>query len=414
MRAGFARSDITPDYPMPMAGYDRRKSPSSGVLDPLFVSVIAIEDDTQNRAFIASFDLLGTDTGLCSRIKDKANALFRIDENNILISATHTHSAPAPIFFRNTLDEKYMEKLTSSCMLAIEQAMEDFSFAKVKLIGAEVEGVASLRAMARDAAAFSMQSELLEFERDKGSILLCNFQCHPTVLNEENTLISRDLPGACALHLPNGERTAFLNSACADISTRYARRASTPEELMRLGGIWARALNAALERGQSGKEMKISVASGGAKVFMPPAKAFVGLEKQALIQSLKSRIENTADIALKHEFTSRLIVLERPKYGTAQGRDIHVTYMDLGALLIIGLPLETSYEAGERFKQRLSEMTGKPVWIICYTGGYDGYLPSGRPLDFDSSYEDLAAIYSSDAEDIVWRCIEECALRNLK
>ena len=74
--------------------------------------------------------------------------------------------------------------------------------------------------------------------------------------------------------------------------------------------------------------------------------------------------------------------------------------------------METNYEAGERFRERLEKTSLKKVWIVCYTGGYDGYLPSGRPLDFDSSYEDLAAIYTSDAEEILWRSIEKCVSRN--
>ncbi|MBQ9832606.1 MAG: neutral/alkaline non-lysosomal ceramidase N-terminal domain-containing protein [Clostridia bacterium] len=413
MRVGFCRQAITPEYSMGMAGYDRRSLPSDGVLDDIYVSVIAVEDDNKGQMLICSYDLLGTDTGLCARVRKAASERFSIAENRIWVSATHTHSAPGAIFYRRTLDENYMEKLVSSSMQAIASALEDLSCAKAKFVPASVKGVASVRTMDSDEAGnFAMPADMILFERENGDVVLNRFVCHPTVLNEKNTCISRDLPGACARQSKNGERTLFLNGPCADISTRYSRRESTPNEVERLGGIWAKALDNALENRENSSDMQISISSDIEELYMPAAKFFSGEEKERLMESLRERMANAKDIGAEREFNSRLAVLERPTYGTAEGRDIFVTYLDLGDLIIVGLPLETNYEAGERFRERLEKTSLKKVWIVCYTGGYDGYLPSGRPLDFDSSYEDLAAIYTSDAEEILWRSIEKCVSRN--
>ena len=203
----------------------------------------------------------------------------------------------------------------------------------------------------------------------------------------------------------------FLNGPCADISTRYSRRESTPREVDRLGSVWAEALNQALENGEK-QSVDIKISSDIQKLYMPPAKFFSGEEKEKLMESLRERMANAPDQGAEREYNSRLAVLERPTYGTADGRDISVTYFDIGELIIVGMPLEVNYDVGERFKARIEKAAGKKVWMTCYTGGYDGYLPSGRPLDFDSSYEDLAAIYTSDAEEILWRSIEECVSRN--
>lgn len=412
MRVGFSRQVITPDYSVGMAGYDRRSLPSSGKLDDIFVSVIAVEDNCGTKALFCSYDLLGTDTGLCSRVRKAASEGFDIAENHIWVSATHTHSAPGDIFFRRTLDEKYMEKLVSSSMQAVKLALEDLSYAKPALIEATVKGMASVRTMdSTEAGNFAMPADMLLFERESGNVVLNRFVCHPTVLNEKNTCISRDIVGGCATVFENGERTAFLNGPCADISTRYSRRESTPNEVKRLGGIWGEALNESLKNGEK-KDIEIKIESDIQKLYMPPAKFFSGEEKEKLMESLRERMANAKDAGAEREFNSRLAVLERPTYGTAEGREIFVTYFDLGEIIIVGLPLEVNYDVGERFKERIEKASGKKVWIACYTGGYDGYLPSGRPLDFDSSYEDLAAIYTSDAEKILWRSIEECVLRN--
>lgn len=414
MRAGFSKQIITPDYSMGMAGYDRRSLPSSGTLDDIFVSVIALEDDEKNTALFFSYDLLGSDTGLCERIRKMAQESFNISGSRVWVSATHTHSAPGDIFFRRTLDEKYMEKLVSLSALAASQALEDLSCAKASLISSTVVGMASVRTMdSEEAGNFAMPAEMILFERENGNIVLNRFVCHPTVLNEKNTFISRDIVGACARQSKNGERTLFLNGPCADISTRYSRRESTPNEVERLGGIWGSALDDALENIEK-TPIEINISSDVQKLYMPPAKFFSGIDKEKLMESLKERMANAKDIGAEREFNSRLAVLERPTYGTADGRDIFVTYFDLGGVILVGFPLEVNYDVGLRFKQRIEAVSKKPVLIACYTGGYDGYLPSGRPLDFDSSYEDLAAIYTSEAEEILWRSIEECVLRNQK
>ncbi len=413
MRVGFSRQAITPEYSMGMAGYDRRNLPSSGKLDDIFVSVIAIEDNCGKKSLFCSYDLLGSDTGMCERIRKAAFSRFGIAENSVWVSATHTHSAPGAIFFRRTLDENYMEKLVSSSVQAIALALEDLSYANASIIGASVKGMASVRTMdSTEAGNFAMPADMILFERENGNnIVLSRFVCHPTVLNEKNTCISRDIVGGCARKFENGERTVFLNGPCADISTRYSRRESTPCEVERLGGIWGEALNCALESGER-KSIEIELSSDIQKLYMPPAKFFSGEEKEKLMASLRERMENAKDEGAHREYNSRLAVLERPTYGTAEGREIFVTYFDLGEVIIVGIPLEVNYDVGERFKARIEEASGKKVWIACYTGGYDGYLPSGRPLDFDSSYEDLAAIYTSDAEEILWRSIEECVSRN--
>lgn len=412
MRTGFSRQAITPEYSVPMAGYDRRNLPSSGKLDDIFVSVIALEDDSGEKALFCGYDLLGTDTGLCERIREAAFSGFGIAQNRIWVSATHTHSAPGEIFFRRKLDEAYMEKLVEASMQAIECALDDLSNASASLINASVQGMASVRTMNSDeAGSFKMPADMLLFERENGNVVLTRFVCHPTVLNEKNTFVSRDIVGGCARAFKEGEHTLFLNGPCADISTRYSRRESTPQEVDRLGSVWAEALNQALENGQK-QSIGIKISSDIQKLYMPPAKFFSGEEKEKLMESLRERMANAPDQGAEREYNSRLAVLERPTYGTAEGRDIYVTYFDIGELIIVGMPLEVNYDVGERFKARIEKAAGKKVWMTCYTGGYDGYLPSGRPLDFDSSYEDLAAIYTSDAEEILWRSIEECVSRN--
>ena len=79
----------------------------------------------------------------------------------------------------------------------------------------------------------------------------------------------------------------------------------------------------------------------------------------------------------------------------------------------ICLPFEAPQKDAVRFAGTIMMKTGKTALIRCYAGGYEGYLPSGRPLDQDSGYEDMASHYRADAKEILEeRIIDE--LQNLQ
>ena len=58
-RAGTARVDITPDWPVMMAGFGQRTQPSQGVLDRIFVKALFL-DDGENRLLLITADLIST------------------------------------------------------------------------------------------------------------------------------------------------------------------------------------------------------------------------------------------------------------------------------------------------------------------------------------------------------------------
>jgi hypothetical protein len=100
-----------------------------------------------------------------------------------------------------------------------------------------------------------------------------------------------------------------------------------------------------------------------------------------------------ADPAEKRELESKLAVLERPPAEPEPDREVELTVADFGSIILIGLPFEASSGDGAAIERELSAAAGRPVYAVCYTGGYDGYLPSGEPLSAASSYQDVASRY---------------------
>lgn len=392
---------------MPMAGYDRRSGLSTGVLDELYVSALALIADDGAPFVMLSFDLLGADRTLCAAVRKAVAAQCKVDETAIWVSATHTHSAPSGIFYgRTNYCSDYTALLCEKSSEAAERALREAQIACVSLGSAQVEGIASVRDRPRQQAAYAMPLTLLRLESAGAPIGLCRFTCHATVLDERNTLFSRDLPGAAAQALADGERCLFLNGACADLSTRYTRAQSTPEELARMGRLMASALESLRMEpcGGFGSNIRaarrtLHISRGGS---LPDA------ERGRLMAELQRRKAAVTDAAALREIDAKCAVLARQASAAEPDRAVDISAVDFGALILLGLPFEVSSADGQKMEAELSAAAKKPAFLACYTGGYDGYLPSGAPLDADSSYQDFASRYPPQIRQTLLQCAKRC------
>ncbi len=95
LRAGATKVDITPD---------ELPSGSRGILDPLYARAIVL-DNGRAKAALVTVDSGAIPTEMWRRLSERAQRELRIAEENFLITATHTHSAP---FVR---DDDYEERI---------------------------------------------------------------------------------------------------------------------------------------------------------------------------------------------------------------------------------------------------------------------------------------------------------------
>src|SRR6266571_1344357 len=93
-KVGLANVKITPEKPVPMAGYASRTKPFEKVEQDIYAKALALEDRQGNRAVLVTTDLIGIARAVaepvCQRIADKTKLVRR----QILLSSSHTHSAP--------------------------------------------------------------------------------------------------------------------------------------------------------------------------------------------------------------------------------------------------------------------------------------------------------------------------------
>lgn len=409
MRAGFGRMAITPHKPMKMAGFDRRKDPSSGILDELYVSVLLMQDEQDAYFAFCSFDVLGVDSRLCGQVREVLSAVLSMRADRIWVSSTHTHSAPSHIFSgMESYDPQFVAELLDKVKEAGRKAVEDLAPCAPYVAQTHAVGVASLRNMGRAGSEYPMPVYVSKLCRKNDSLSFCLFSCHPTVLDEKNTLYSKDIPGAAAKRLPKNQPCIFHNGACADISTRFTRNGSTPEELNRLGGLLGDAINDAPF--SPGGTFGTVISCANEVIYLSRGAGVDGQERLDLLEALHKKMDACEDPQMKREYDSRIAVLERAAAAAEKDREIHVSAVDFGPFMYASLPFEVDSKDGEELETLLTQAAGKPVYLVCYTGGYDGYLPSGNPLTADSSYEDFASRYLPQSRRQVWESAKKCVL----
>ena len=93
-----------------------------------------------------------------------------------------------------------------------------------------------------------------------------------------------------------------------------------------------------------------------------------------------------------------------------KNRIIRIGAVNFGNYILLGLPFEVDYADGLDLEQTLSQVAGQQVYLVCYSFGYDGYLPSGAPLSAESSYEDIASRYLPESRAQVWECAKQCVM----
>jgi hypothetical protein len=93
-KAGLARVVITPKEPVWMAGYAGRDHPAEGVLHDLWVKALTLEDPDGNRGVIVTSDLEAVPGAFAKRICDRLERRCGLQRRQIMITCSHTHSAP--------------------------------------------------------------------------------------------------------------------------------------------------------------------------------------------------------------------------------------------------------------------------------------------------------------------------------
>lgn len=213
MKTGFSRLCITPPLGTCITGYYEERF-TKGVLDDLYVSAVAFEQDGE-RALVIAADLLKINQVDCDEYRKRISERCDIDFDNIFITCSHTHTGPVVgVNFSTGLsgDGYYEEFLARQLCDVSEYALCDLADSEFYYATGEAKNISFVRRFRmKDGsvqtnpginnenvdsvlATPNEQVKLIKIVRDGAEdIFLVNFGVHPDVIGGE--LISADYIG---------------------------------------------------------------------------------------------------------------------------------------------------------------------------------------------------------------------------
>ncbi len=425
-KAGVASRPITPPVGLEMSGFAAREGVSTGVLDDLWVRALSFSCGG-DRTVIAALDLLGVDSAIVGAIRRKAAHTGKIDPVRIAVSATHTHAGPAVL--RDALlgkaDEAYLARLVDASAGAIVEAIEGETDVALNVGSATCASVGSNR---RDPKGpVDKRVYVLRIDASgKTLALLVNYACHAVAMGPQNTCFSSDyvhftrlwleqaFPGSCAV---------FTNGAAGNINTGHSAQASiagqaagrTYADAERIGLELGRAAvlaakEAAERKGDIAECRGIPFASSGLLLPLQPPQTSEDYAAEAVCWN-----ERAAELLARGEAGSAATARARGVWAGrmaespglplfAQGE---MAAFRIGPAIFVTFPGEAFVEFGLAMRSHAPDW---PVFVLGYTGGALGYLPTeeaikaaGYEADDSFRFYGLPAPYTPESYFIAQR-----------
>ncbi len=228
MRIGYASVDITPQLGVELSGYGwflGRKA--EGVLDKLYARAVAFEgnceSDTGNSTksmLLINCDIVAIKQSITNMVKQQISNELGIDETNIMIVCTHTHTGPATgiLIGCGEPDEEYLDSLPKLLVNVGKKAFTNLKEVKeAKSIVESIDPIGFNRVDRSDGPVDSDVRGIAFFFDEERPLALVSYGCHPVTVGPSKD-ISADYPGRVVKALDHdGFDGVFLTGFCGDI-----------------------------------------------------------------------------------------------------------------------------------------------------------------------------------------------------
>jgi hypothetical protein len=238
-KVGAAVVDITPSPLLPISGGMGPTQPATAVKGTLTARAAVFEQGT-TRVAVVSLDLLGFPSVLGDRVRKLVD---RIPAENILIAATHCHSAPDCYAFPDgqgghSGDLKYIDLVCQRAAQALNRALDNLQPAQLKIATGEAQGKIAYNYYAPDLYDRRMSVIQAVGADAKPILTLVNYAIHPEVLGADAGILSPDLIGPLCEQIESqvGGTALFVNGAQGGMITADNRNLDNIHDAQR--GYW--------------------------------------------------------------------------------------------------------------------------------------------------------------------------------
>ena len=246
-RAGIAVRDVTPDPLLPVSGGVGPSKTAREKIGKLTVRAFVLENNG-TRVAICSTDFLGFPGVLCNRVRARVSS---IPPKNILIGATHTHSAPDCYGFPNesgktSFDIEYVNGVCAKLADAINEAVDKLQPGRIRIATGNAKGKIAYNYYAEQL--YDPRCNVIQAldAKDKPFATLINYACHPEVIGSNQGILSPDFVGPLYDRIKErgGGTGIFMNGALGGMVTADCRGPNgkdirTWDECIRIGHLLA-------------------------------------------------------------------------------------------------------------------------------------------------------------------------------
>ncbi|MEJ2705131.1 MAG: hypothetical protein P8Z79_22050 [Sedimentisphaerales bacterium] len=246
-RAAIAVRDVTPDTLLPVSGGVGPTHPISKSIGKLTVRALTVEN-IGIRVSICSTDFLGFPSVLCTKVRERVKG---VPPGNILIGATHTHSAPDCYGFpdrsgKTTVDMKYLDSVCKTLADAINETVTELQPSLVKIATGKARGKIAYNYYAEQL--YDPRCDVIQIldSQRKPVATLVNYACHPEVIGPDQGILCPDFVGPLYDRIREraGGTGIFMNGAqggmvTADCRGPDGKDIQTWNECVRIGSLLA-------------------------------------------------------------------------------------------------------------------------------------------------------------------------------
>ncbi|MHC4398695.1 MAG: neutral/alkaline non-lysosomal ceramidase N-terminal domain-containing protein, partial [Planctomycetota bacterium] len=202
LKAGMAKTVITPPVGTQLSGYSGRTDPSTGVLDDLYAKALVVDDGNERIALVVC-DIIGFRIDMVNEMRAIIQRQTGIKPDNIMVTCTHTHSGPN----LRAADSAYVESLKLHVAGAVAAAANSMREARIGAAKGECRVGANRRHPNSPSGPYNLYKYpdgtmdptvmVLRVEDVSGGIigLITNHAGHPVAWGSRELGISRDYPG---------------------------------------------------------------------------------------------------------------------------------------------------------------------------------------------------------------------------
>lgn len=394
MRLGVSKIDITPHYPVPLAGFGDRLGVFEGIDSPIYAKVFAFEQQpadarAADRALLVLGDLLWWGPEQMARLRARVKNGWGVDEARVMFSASHSHSGPqtsalTPMVGRP--DERYIAWMEEQVFQAVGEA-----FRKLEPVRAE-QGSGNCRVGINrrrlDGGVVRMapnpdgtlddRLNVVRFqnEANETTALLVHYTCHPTTTS--NNRVSAEYCGHAMERLERELEAeegrpiiaGFLQGCCGDIRPALIKDGEfyrgDAADVRRLGDTLAVEVKKVLDRPM--REL--------AETQLAGKRIDLSLRLQPM-----SKNESQPD-------WHRL--MEEEPWRLEPERTLELIRIDLAeGLSLVGMNGEMVVEYG----LWVDKVSQGACWPVAYCNGMIGYVPTAAQLA-EGGYEATGFIYA--------------------